>query len=419
MAMRPVPQDQGKWKATSERLLAQIEAGRWKPGEQLPGSAWLCEFFGVTAPTLRKAVHPLVDEGRLDPLARGWRVHRAADQVRGLRVALVRSCDEGGSMVGEAVREAFFRRALEQESARTGMRIAIWGMSPQGVLFVGGKAYDGEISALADGLVLSLWRMDRPETAFARLSGIRIPAAIWDERPQGGVKPSFHRCRWFTSGYSLAPGKAMARHLVDQGHRGIAYLSPFHGSQWSRNRLAGMDSNIPQDAQLRAFTIDAFSDPSQSNPSPDDVSLLMAPLARHMDGLFPERVAAIAESMEALLRDRAVFGEIDALCSAALRDPGLTAWVAANDDVALLAWSWLSARGVEIGKHLALAGFDNSLRSQEAGLTSYGFAEEDLAVGMLAYIAEPRRWHTGGTVGLEGALMVRPSTAEPLRTRGG
>jgi hypothetical protein len=415
--MTAIEQDQGKWKAVSKRLLSEIEAGRWKPGEQLPGSAWLCEHLGVTAPTLRKAVLPLVTEGWLDALARGWRVHRDPDRTRGLRVALVRCCDEDGNMVGEAVREAFFRRALEQESARTGMRISIWGISPQGVLFVGGKAYDGEISAQVDGLVLSLWRIERPETAFSRLSGIRIPLAIWDERPQGGAKPAFQRCRWFTSGYSQTPGKTVSRHLLDQGHEGIAYISPFHGSQWSRHRLEGIAASMPRNARLRSFTVDSLDDPSQRNPQPEEVAILMAPLLERMDGGFPGRVAALAESMEALLRDQAVLGEIDVLCAAALEDRTLTAWVAANDDIALLVSSWLASRGLEIGKDIALAGFDNTLRSQEAGLTSYGFAEDELAVAMLAYVAEPKRWRTGGTVGVEGILMVRPSTTEPVRKR--
>jgi len=405
----------GKWFDASLRLQQAIEAGRWKPGERLPGSAWLCDDLGVTPPTLRKVMRRLVEIGWVEPLARGWRTRSAGSSTTGIRIALLRLCDEEGISVGEAARETFFRRALEQEAARMHMRIETWGLSERGDLFREGQVFSGDLDLAADGVILSLWRFERPEVAFRRLAAARVPLGIWDERPQGGRRPNFWRCRWFLTGYSKIPGRDVGRFLLEQGHRGVAFLSPFHGSQWSQRRLEGLAeicSLASPTVRVKEFTTNRW-DPSQYNPCDEDVACLVRGIVASSGPLLLERAATIKEAVEALLRDKAVLVDVEDMCSAALADVSLTAWVAANDDIALLAWYWLRSRGLVAGKDVSVVGFDNTLRAQEAGLTSYGFAEEELAVAMLTYLAAPSRWKSGGVLDLDGALVVRQSTKAP------
>jgi GntR family transcriptional regulator len=47
----------------SGRLLAQIHAGKFGAGEQLPSEAQLMRQFGVSRNTVRAAVQQLVDSG--------------------------------------------------------------------------------------------------------------------------------------------------------------------------------------------------------------------------------------------------------------------------------------------------------------------------------------------------------------------
>lgn len=403
----------GKWHGAFLRMQRELEGGRWKPGTRLPGASELCAHLGLTPPTLRKVMHRLVESGLVEPLARGWMARNLRSPAGSIRVALLRHCGEDGVTVGEAARETFFRRALEQEAARVHMRVENWGVSDGGTLFHEGEPFAGDLSDRAEGAILSLWRVDDPAPVFRRLAGIRFPLAVWDERPQGGRRPDFPRCRWFVTGYSANAGRDVARYLLDLGHCGIAWISPFHGSTWSQRRLAGLEgvcaSAVPV-ASVRVFAWDGAWNPSQYNPDPETVRALTAPVHEHVGRILSERVSAIDESVEALLRDKAVLADVERLCSGALADRALTAWVAANDDIALLAAAWLRERGVEAGRDLSLVGFDNTLRAQEAGLTSYGFAEEELAVAMLGYIASPSRWRTGGSVAIDGALVARQST---------
>lgn len=406
----------GKWHDALLRMRKDLEAGRWKPGEKLPPSPELCARLGLTQPTLRKVMRRLVEAGMVEPLTRGWKARGARTAAGSLRIALIRRCDEDGVSVGEAAREAFFRRALEQEAARVHMRIETWGASESGRLFHDGEPFEGELAERAEGIVLSLWRIENDEQVFRRVAGTRIPIAVWDERPQGGRRPSFNRCRWFVSGYSPGAGRDIARYLLDLGHRGIAFLSPYHGSSWSQKRLEGIrsvcDAAIPG-ASVRVFSWDGAWNPSQYNPDPSLVRRLVAPIGEELGKLLPDRFATIAESVEAALRDRSVLADVERLCAGALADRTLTAWVAANDDIALLASAWLRSRGIAPGRDVSIAGFDNTPRAQEAGLTSFGFAEEELAVAMLAYLAAPSRWKSNGSVVVDGSLVARQSTRPP------
>ena len=47
-------------------LRKDLDEGGFAPGAALPGERTLCERFGASRPTVRKAVARLVEEGRLE-----------------------------------------------------------------------------------------------------------------------------------------------------------------------------------------------------------------------------------------------------------------------------------------------------------------------------------------------------------------
>ena len=391
-----------------------LETGRIRPGQKLPTSGELCASLSVTAPTLRKAMARLVAAGLLEPLARGWRAAPPSRGPTGMVVALLRICAPDGSFPGESDREGFFRHALELEGARRGIRIEAWGLAEGDRLFRSGRLWEDRIPAEIHGAVVSLWHVTDPAEIFARIRSWNLPLAIWDERSQGGVRPSFHRCRWFQSAHAAASGALVARHLLDLGHSGIAYLSPFHGASWSRRRLEGLSktctaSTLP--VKLSVHTRDDRWDPFQYTPPAEEVRSLFTGLALPGGEANPARFEEIVEKGQALLREREILRHLEDLFVSVLEDRTLTAWVGANDDIALLAAHWLTQRGVRIGRDISLVGFDNSTRAQASGLTTVSFLEEDLAAGMVAFLLDPERWRTNGAVVLEGSLVARTSTS--------
>lgn len=57
---------EGLYQQVAHRLRAAIGDGRWKPGDQLPSEAWLCEQFNVSRHTVRGAVALLKSEGLIE-----------------------------------------------------------------------------------------------------------------------------------------------------------------------------------------------------------------------------------------------------------------------------------------------------------------------------------------------------------------
>lgn len=406
----------GKWLAVAEEMRRRIESGRWKSGSRLPSVGELCNELAVTHPTLRKAMERLVAAGLVEPLARGWRVVSRGRASSGMAIGLLRRCLDDGVPLVEADREAFFRRALELDASRRGLRVESWGIDQAGNLFRGRQPWTGSLGKAVSGLVVSLWHMPEPSRDLSSLHGLSLPMAVWDERSNEEARPEFPRVRWFRSGLSQKAGLIVGRHLIEQRHRGIAWISPFQGSIWSSHRQAGLAQACAQavpSVVLHSFVRDDRWDPVQYTPDPEAARLLMEPLVAAIPGALRPSLDAVVESGQALLRDRELLGALDGLFVKALRTPGLTAWVCANDDIARIAWNWLDGRGIVVGRDLALVGFDNTLSAQCAGLTSMSFLEDDLASGMVSYLLDPGHWCSNGVVSLIGSLVVRGSTWTP------
>lgn len=403
----------GKWLAAAEEMRSRIDAGRWRSGQKLPSALELCGDFAITHPTLRKAMARLAGAGLVEPLARGWRVAVRGKAAAGMAVGFVRRCDAEGRPVMEADREVFFRRALEIESSRRGLRLERWGLSSSGELFRGRERWCGNLSRVLGGLVVSLWHFEDPSEGLGPLRAVSVPVALWDERSLVVEKPAFSRARWFRSGLSEQAGRTVGRHLIDLGHRSLAWISPFQGSVWSTRRSEGLDAvcreAVPA-ARVEYLTLDDRWAPSQFTPDPAQVRALLSAFEPSVPDVLLPALERVVEEGRILLRDGELLRDLEGLFQRALESRDLTAWVCANDDIARLAWAWLDRRGVVVGRDIALAGFDNSLRAQDLGLTSVGFREEDLAAGMISYLLDPGRWRTGGSVALEGALVVRGST---------
>ena len=54
-----------RWKSVRTALEAELDAGRFAPGDRLPVEAELCQTFGVGRHSLRRAIADLAWEGRL------------------------------------------------------------------------------------------------------------------------------------------------------------------------------------------------------------------------------------------------------------------------------------------------------------------------------------------------------------------
>lgn len=138
-----------KYKEIREALLGRITSGAWAPGAAIPNEAALADEFGVTRPTVSRALRELVEGGLIERKRRaGSRVtvRRTPESV--LRIPVVRDEIEGRGGVysylllarrvapppaavralfgGAGARRALYLRGLHFENGRPFQREERW-----------------------------------------------------------------------------------------------------------------------------------------------------------------------------------------------------------------------------------------------------------------------------------------------------
>jgi DNA-binding LacI/PurR family transcriptional regulator len=101
----------------------------------------------------------------------------------------------------------------------------------------------------------------------------------------------------------------------------------------------------------------------------------------------------------------------------ALRRKDLTAWVAVDDDTALLILDFLGRKGLRVPETVSLAGFDDTAEGARRDLTSYNFDFERFNHYVLRYLLEPARVEKAERKGArmpQGRVVARGSVRRNL-----
>jgi DNA-binding LacI/PurR family transcriptional regulator len=222
--------------------------------------------------------------------------------------------------------------------------------------------------------------VDDPQALLERLARLRLPLSVWWEHAPN----SFPRIRHspgllgFNLSFGASAGLAVGKHLAEQGRLEVAFLSPFHGNEWSPARLQGLREAIDRSGG----TVLEFVDPRYA--SPWDL--------RNLSGGEEGMRSLLRESLEGFLQD-----------------PRLRAtptWVLVNDLAAVELFGLLRERKASIPH---VIGFDNGSDSERIGFDSFEFHTDGMVRQMLHHIAHPKAALFAGPPVHEmlGRLVVR------------
>jgi DNA-binding LacI/PurR family transcriptional regulator len=389
---------------TAESLAAElkeeIRSGRWGGGERLPAPKQMAARHRVHPATARKAYGRLSDEAMLERQGRAWRVARPRRRADAQPVLLCLGArEEDGSLRLGSDREWDFWREIQIEAARNHLLPAIHPWS--------GKL--PELGIRPMGAVVSTWHLPDPYPLLSALHRARLPAAVWLENPVLSPARLSVRSPWIgfhDMAYGRESGAVLADHPAIRKHDRIAWISPFHGAEWSRNRLEGLRENLPEGTVLHEalgpwisewdFQAAVWRDPE-------------AWKRVRLDGVgMGSHVVDLARPlMEAIGRDRLIESFSPTLEKALAS--GASLWVAASDWIALACMDWLGAKGLRTPGDIALAGFDDSREALRHGLTSVRFDAQMMARAMVRQVLSPE---TGGrkTLHYGGTVVARGST---------
>ncbi|MBD3239585.1 MAG: GntR family transcriptional regulator, partial [Chitinivibrionales bacterium] len=400
------------------RLRAAILRSEWQPGDKLPSVKELCARLGVSRPTLRKVMGQLVDEGLVEPCSRGHAVTSLSPSQSQGRVVLIASADDSGGFDTFTFRTLDYFRTLESECSRGGLgletvpvdflrlaslrRGAVWDA-------VTGKAPGGGGRVLGTILIATGMPQECFDRSIAELDQHGEPCAVLDEdgiRVLRGLSGR-SRVRLFAIACTPRSGAGIGRHLLAQGHRHVAYISPLHASQWSRARLEGLTSVVTAAGGTVYPCIRADMDYSGAAGAATSDNCRPAPAWSNRAGraLHNEHRVLEVFSDYAVQRHALMASLAGPLMARALSIAPVTAWVCASDYFGFMAYDYLESMGKEVPRDIAVAAFDDSYAAFINGLTSYNFNGPAYMRAMLRHIVQPLvsgGWRGGAPVEIEG-----------------
>ena len=408
MGAAPVPRsvplrlDAGR---LAEKLTESIRLGQVASDQLLPSPKDQAQSLGLHPATVRKAYHRVQVDGLVQRLGRSWKVcaPTISHSYKPL-VLCLGAAGPDGHLRMESDREWEFWREIQLEALRCGLEPRLVAI-PEGT---------PELDPDAFGAVVSNWHMPETEPLLDELRRLRIPSAIWvaTEESLPGARYREARGLWF---HDLANGRGagetMAEHILALAHRKVAWISPFHGSAWSRNRLEGLKQRLGQNVEVVEAVHDWISEwDMQVTVAGDPEVTGRFDLSGIDPQVNPEHLRRPV--VEALTRQRCVHLFAPRL-EDALRS-GATIWVAASDLVAQWCLPWLQERGVRIPRDLALASFDDTREATRQNLTSLRFDVQSMARAMVRQILSSRQDHKRVTR-YAGQVMERGSTMSDRR----
>ncbi|MBX3745146.1 MAG: LacI family DNA-binding transcriptional regulator [Verrucomicrobiae bacterium] len=215
-------------------------------------------------------------------------------------------------------------------------------------------------------LVMPVPRLGHPPTIYAELQRLNIPLVLL------GAPPDFAQGFLRVAIDELAASRELTQHLLQLGHRRIAFLAGHSVSPSAQARLEGHRRAL-RDAGIE----------------PDD--RLIFPAGTTLEAGFQAALELIRES------------------------PGVTAIQAVNDLVAIGALNALASQGVRIPDDVSVAGFGNILTAEHARVPLTTLREPKFRLGIVAMEllrkrlqGEPAQSQT-----LRAELLIRRSTAPP------
>ena len=318
-----------------ERLLLEDwKSGKISAGSPLPSIKDLCTEFGTTPATMRRTLEVLQGKGILERKGRGryWFANvRRMSAARFKEILLIMRCNRNGDFNCLGERELTFMQKVYAEAHRNGLKVRALGYFEEGGVFLdaGGN-----------------------RRLFAELSCTRFPVAVWWEHPLYDIPRALKkekRFAFFNLAFGEFPGRSVGRFLKQKGMDRVAFVSPYHMSMWSRDRLKG----------LKKVGLEVFEATDASHASHYDF-MQEKGAHEHFSHILQKLVKEI---------------------------PPVDAWVVSNDRVGVELLS-LVEQG-KLKRPPYMVSFDNSNDSYRNRLDSFEFSLDALAEQSVFHLVSP------------------------------
>lgn len=369
----------------AQHIAEEIRSGKHESNRPFPSPKDLAKQTNTHPATVRKAFGILETQALAQRQGRIWKVKipQGAGASAKSVVLCIGAADPSGNLRIESDREWDFWREIQMEAIRCGLRprLVPWDGTPLPL----------DESCL--GSIVTNWHMTNFEPLLEEHRRAKIPVAAWTATEDFLPIRSYQDVRriWF---HNLAHGReagvSMGQFLSPLGHRKIAWISPFHGSLWSPNRLEGLKASLGKGIEIFEAVHDWESEWDLQ------VQIAWAPetLGRfHLDGVegIPDPDPIRRPLVEAMNRQRSL--EIFGPKLEKALESGATLWVAGSDLIAHWCLHWLDTRGLRVPHDLSLVSFDDTRDASRLNLSSLRFDVQSMARAMIRQVLSSKQEH--------------------------
>jgi DNA-binding LacI/PurR family transcriptional regulator len=272
-------------------------------------------------------------------------------------------------------------------------------------------------------LVRSQGEDDLHVELLRKLTKYKRPIAVSDEGACFTPPFSFAdnpkiRLFMLDGGASASAGSKVARFLLHNGHKKVAFFSPFHQTTWSKTRLQSIIQTFESagltDA-VDAYTIDdtpfpfGYRKPVSCGKGMMNTFLHTVLPSYRDNGASPHIAEHLRDALERMAEEEELRASMQPFFEKAILNKAVSAWVCVNDKAAMVAMDFLKRHAGK--RSIALVSYDDTFEAFKYKITSYNFNVSALVNAMLLYILYPRRErlrkYSEKPVLIEGTIVER------------
>ena len=383
------------------QLKRGIEDGIYPWDSPLPlikelSTEWNCHTQTVSK-VLDMAVQAklLLRHGRFHFLA----LHKSSRKVSSPTILCLGAGAPDGHFRMDSDRESDFWRELGVQASLAGLSLvrSVWN----------GGSIRPETNTL--GVIATSWHYQDPMAICKEVSKLKLPACVWFDEHNLDTNSINSRIHFHDQGHSAENGSLLTRHLLELGHKHLAFISPWHANPWSQKRLKGIEEEAKKcGARVEIFSLNGDSEWDRLMPAETDPLLVKKFPAATIANIIEGSSERVRNFMIAELGWNRIRKDMAPLLKQAFAS-GATAWIGANDVCALNALNWLGERKIPVPKCISVAGFDDTLEALRSNLTSFRFSCASVARAMIYQILTSSR--TSSLTRHKGMVVVRGTTA--------
>jgi DNA-binding transcriptional regulator YhcF (GntR family)/DNA-binding LacI/PurR family transcriptional regulator len=423
----PSPAAEKKWEVVKRLIRRDIVNGIYQPGEEMPSLKEMAFTYDTCFITLKKSLAALSIDNYIIPSRRTFRIVPLSNKKSRSHIIVLTRGEESGELNTWTPWGREFLQTLDKKCAQARITVSYYIYAPKdaGCVFIG---EDGEtipelpVNDFVLGFLVRSQSEDDLHIALVqKLTKYKRYVAVSDEGACFTPPFSFAdnpKIRLFILDGNASAGCKVARFLLHNGHKKVAFFSPFHQTTWSKTRLEGIIQTYESagvTSAVDAYTIDnipfpfGYRKPVSCGKGTMN-TFLHTVLPRYRDNGDSLRIADhLRDSLERMAEEEELRASMRPFFEKAIQNTAASAWVCVNDKAAMVALDFLKLHaGV---RRIELVSYDDTFEAFKHKITSYNFNVSALVNAMLLFVLYPRRErlrkYSEKPVLIEGTIVER------------